>query len=534
MLGIPAWHDLGFDLYNISARWYSAAKVMHAAAAHRGMKKLVSALVRAATRGGTVKRPPFEASVPQGVAAFGGPTDQAFSDDAASNALATAAHWSRPHQAGAESFGGEWFLKNLATGVVSAAGSAAAGAVAGWLFQAVGLNPNPTPAYASQIESQLNQLAAQMSQLQDEINAVNSAVQATYYATESSDLTHARSLLDTAMMDENYVAGDTNDQDRAYWSQIYFENVITPIALDREPWGSTLVLINNVLVAPPPGVKPLGFQSAMYIKSEGPFFTLTKSEQMWQVVDFWTQYAVEALDVYLEYEHQVGGQNHCNNPPTSAGCPLQAQVDYTQKLGDQALATLQSGGRPLQPLPVASSGPNIAHQAYTIDIRSGLMWCTPCEYEPYGGAGVPAGKWVAFTKADAQSSLAKGLYNNGVSTDGKIYAGWPIGFNDFKLPTIDQLAALLNGCGCDPNHPTGVQWLVNNGVLDPTWLHADQNYALAPPVHPGYIDVWVSDVLYPSQNVVVDLKRAQGQLPGQKEYYIPVRSLSPSEGPYYP
>jgi hypothetical protein len=91
----------------------------------------------------------------------------------------------------------------------------------------------------------------------------------------------------------------------------------------------------------------------------------------------------------------------------------------------------------------------------------------------------------------------------------------------------------MSGCGCDSNHPTGVQWLVNNRVIDPSWLSADQTY---PNVYVWFIPS--SPVLPPYE--AADLKRA-GSYPqilvlngGSKELYIPVRMVSPSEGPYYP
>jgi hypothetical protein len=297
---------------------------MRLAAARGGMKRLVTGLVRAVRRGGTGSRPRLHGSPP------------------------------RRLTAGTGEFGGEWFLQQLAGGVISAAG----GQGAGWLFNEVGFNS--TPAYVSQIEDQLKQLAAQMSQLEDEIKSVNEAVQETYYATESASLVDARSAIDTAMEHMALVPGITNAADREYWSDQYFDQDVTPLATDHDPWGSTLSLFNSVLVATPPGEKPLVQQGAYYIKSQGSFWTLTKSQQVWEIADFWTQYAVEWLDVYLEYEHapQIDGQAHCDDPATDAGCPLLHETNQTDKLGNNTLATLHDQqGKPLQPLPAYQSAP---------------------------------------------------------------------------------------------------------------------------------------------------------------------------------
>jgi hypothetical protein len=512
MLGIPAWHNLGFDLYNISPRWYPAAKVMRVAAAYGGVRKLVAALVRVVARGRKRGRPPF---------AFAGATPAV-----PARAGLVRKRPPRAHAAGAAGF----VLKNLAAGVISAA----AGQGAGWAFNQLGLTP--TPAYVAEIQSQLNQLAADMSRLEDQVSAVNSAVQATYYASESSSLTDARAALDTAMEDMSYVAGDTNDANRMYWAQRFFDSDITPIATNQKPWGSTLVLINNVLAQPPQGVNPLGLQGALYIKSQGPFWTLSKSQQMFDIVNFWTQYAVEALDVYLEYEHQVGSQQYCNDPPTATGCPLQKWVDYTQTLSDQALATLHEypQGRPLQPLPTGKDPTTGQVIGYTIDLRSHLMWCTPCPWLA-GGA--------AWTFAQAQSQLST---PNPYSNTYLYSQSFALPYNDFAVPNQIQLVNLLQGCGCDLNHPTGVQWLVNNADLNPSWLKADQvccpPYTGFPPVNPGHVYVWSSDpgpTGTGGSHYTRDLKTVAGNYAGGNispvaQYYLPARTPLPSEGPYYP
>jgi hypothetical protein len=509
MLGIPAWHNLGFDLYNISPRWYPAAKVMRVAAAYGGMKKLVAALVRAVARGRRRGRPPFAGATP------------------AVPAQAESVRKTPPRAHAAQ---GSFLLKNLAAGVISAA----AGQGAGWAFNQLGLTT--TPAYVAEIQSQLNQLAADMSRLKDQVSAVNSAVQETYYGSLTSSLTDARAALDTAMEDMSYVAGDTNDANRMYWAQRFFDSDITPIATNQKPWGSTLVLINNVIAQPPPGVNALGLQGALYIKSQGPFWTLSKSQQMFEIVDFWTQYAVEALDVYLEYEHQVGSQQYCDNPPTDTGCPLQKWVDYTQTLGNQALATLHDPqGRPLKPLPTTKGGPDPSLPTYgfTVDIRSGLMWCTPCQY--LAGTSPPA-----YSLAAAQSQLSTGYYDNSfaLGTGVNFTSSW-VPYKDFAVPNSAQLLGLMQGCGCDQNHPTGVQWLVNNGVIDPSWLYADKTPPGVPtykPAYPGHVYMWTTDVVFPGAYIVPDLLRGTDGvgISGGPNYYLPARTPLPSEGPYYP
>jgi hypothetical protein len=512
MLGIPAWHNLGFDLYNISPRWYSAAKVKRVAAAYGGLrftleqgdvKKLVAALVRAVARGRRRGRPPFAGATP---------------------ALPAQAGLVRKRRPRAHAAQGTFVLQNLAAGVISAAG----GQGAGWMFNQVGFTT--TPAYVAQIQGQLNQLAADMSRLKDQVSAVNSAVQETYYGSLTSSLTDARAALDTAMEDMSYVAGDTNDANRMYWAQQFFERDIKPIATNQKPWGSTLVLINNVIAQPPPGVNPLGLQGAIYLKSQGPFWTLSKSQQMFEIVDFWTQYAVEALDVYLEYEHQVGSQQYCNNPPTATGCPLQKWVEYTQTLSNQARATLHDPqGRPLKPLPyiqLASDGPKYG---YTIDIRSGLMWCTPCEYYPGGSAD---------TLAHAQYLLSIGYYTGFALGAGLQLTPSFVPYKDFAVPNASQLAGLMQSCGCDQNHPTGIQWLVNNADLDPSWLYADKNapYTGTKPAYPGHVYMWTTDVIFPGAYIVPDLLRGTDGvgISGGPNYYLPARTPLPSEGPYYP
>jgi hypothetical protein len=509
MLGIPAWHNLGFDLYNISPRWYPAAKIMRVAAAYGGMKKLVAALVRAVARGR--RRPPFAGATPA-VGAQAGSVRKTPP---------------RAHAAQVASF----VLENLAKGVLQGAGSQGLG----WMFNYLGFSPTPT--YVGQIQSQLNQLAVAMSQLKDQVSAVNSAVQETYYGSLSSSLTDARAALDTAMEDMSYVAGDTNDTNRMYWAQRFFDSDIKPIATNQKPWGSTLVLINNVIAQPPPGVNPLGLQGALYLKSQGPFWTLSKSQQMFDIVDFWTQYAVEALDVYLEYEHapEVGGQQYCDNPPTAGGCPLQKEVDYTQTLSNKALATLQDPqGRQLKPLPTTQTDPSLPTYGFTVDTRSGLMWCTPCPYYP---------TQAAYTLPTAQSQLSNGYYDNILPLGAGMCctSSW-VPYKDFKVPNATQLAGLMQGCGCDQNHPTGVQWLVNNGVIDPSWLYADKTWPGVPtykPAYPGHVYVWSTDVvIFTGAYIVPDLLRgpdgATGGYGGSNYYYLPVRTPLPSEGPYYP
>jgi hypothetical protein len=284
-------------------------------------------------------------------------------------------------------------------------------------------------------------------------------------------------------------------------------------------------LINNVMVQPPPGVNPLGLQGAIYLKSQGPFWTLSKSQQMFEIVDFWTQYAVEALDVYLEYEHQVGSQQYCNDPPTATGCPLQKWVDYTQTLSDQALATLHDAqGTPLKPLPTISAGPGQPTYGFTVDIRSGLMWCTPCQYYPGNSA---------FTLDAAVSQLSAGYYDN----------SFALGYRDFAVPNQIQIVNLLQGCGCDLNHPTGVQWLVNNGVIHPSWLDADHAVGGAKPVNPGHVYVWTTDpgpTGTGGSHYTRDLKTVAGNYAGGyispvAQYYLPARTPAlAGDGPYYP
>jgi hypothetical protein len=98
---------------------------------------------------------------------------------------------------------------------------------------------------------------------------------------------------------------------------------------------------------------------------------------------------------------------------------------------------------------------------------------------------------------------------------------------------------LMQGCGCDQNHPTGVQWLVNNGVIDPSWLYADKTYPGLPtykPAYPGHVYMWTTDVVFPGAYIVPDLLRGTDGvgISGGPNYYLPARTPLPSEGPYYP
>jgi hypothetical protein len=478
VLGVPAWHNLGYDLYNISGNWYSAARVMQVADARGGMRRLVAALVRAMAHAGRGAQPPLPRS-----------------SDGAGAARGTFGHQG-PRLAHAAQ--ATWFLTQLASGVISAA----AGRGAGWVFDQIGFSF--TPSYVSDIEAQLSQLAAEISELQDEIAAVNAAVQESYFAQQSNNLTAARSALDTAMEDMAYLPGITNDTNRQYWAQTYFCQDIKPIATNQKPWGSTRVLIDEVLVDVPPGEKPLGEQGAIYIKSQDPYWSSTDSQNVWEIVDFWTQYAVEAADVYLEYQHTVGAEQYCDNPPSDAGCPLQKEVDLTAKLGQDALATLtDSHGTPLKPMP----------DGYTVDMRTGLMWCMFCwpaaniiPLSTPGGEGVLAG-------------LPRGLYD-----------GLPVlAFNNFTLATTAQIKAMMTGCGCDPSHPTGVQWLVDKAALAPSWLNA-------PDPSPGLHGVYTmgADNIYQ----VFDLRTLDNlvsfEYSGTAVYYLLVRVPSASEFPFYP
>jgi hypothetical protein len=468
MLGVPAWHNLGFDLYNISPRWYSARKVMQLAAARGGMNRLVNALVQKVhRRRGTVSRPPFRRS--------GGTLTIA------------------------QAYSSSWFLQNLAGGVVSAVGSTGAG----WLFNAIGFAP--TPSYVKELQSQLNQLAAELSLLEDEISALNILVQQTYFAQQQNQLNDARSAIDTAMEHMTWIANAPDNSNRQYWSQVYFCQDIKPLATNQKPWGSTRVLINNVLVNVPPLARPLGLQGAILLREQvrqqnGPFWTNTEFEKTQQIVDFWDQYAVEALDIYLEYQHGIGTEQLCDNPPTNAGCPLQNETSLTQKLADDALATLQdSQKRPLQPLP----------DGYTIDLRTGFMWCmSPCS---------PA----SLTYNAAVSGLSQGLYG-----------GQPIlAFKNFKIPSRQQYQSLLGGfTGNDRT-----KWLVDKAGLNSSWLNAGGPNA-------SHVLLWTSDTVppcppCPPQQYAFDLKTGgTGDKPPTEvpNFYLPYRVPPKSELPYYP
>ena len=459
MLGIPAWHNLGYDLYNISGRWYSAGRIMRRAAHRGGMNRLVTALVRAANRG-SPDRPRF------------GESERALS------AL------------GAEPYSSAWFVQQLAGGVVSAVGSEGAG----WVFDQIGFTT--TPAYVDEIESQLNQLAAEMSQLEDAIYALNAAVQESYFAQQSDNLTAARAALDTAMEDLAYIPGIADDEDREYWSQIDFCQDIKPLATNQKPWGSTRVLIDQVLVDVPPGEKPLGLQGAVYMESQDPLWSYIDSQNTWQIVDYWTQYAAEALDVYLEYQHEVGGEQHCDSPPTDAGCPLQKEVDQTNQLGVNALATLKDAhGTPL----------NRMVDGYTYDMRSGLMWCMFCW--PY-----------AQTPFNANAQLSVGLYD-----------GLPVLSSTYYMPTYAQVQGLMSGCGCGPGNPTGVQWLVDKAGLAPSWLDAPKLPQFPPGVYVMVVDTYVEPFDLRTMSNEVD-----SSLKYYPQYFLPARGTLASELPFFP
>lgn len=494
VLGIPAWHNLGYDLYNISARWYSAATIMRAAAARGGMSNLVKALLRAVDRGGPSSRSPL-------AAAAAAPTAHAAAD-----------------------FDGAWFLEKLAGGVVSAA----AGEGAGWVFDQIGFSS--TPAYVGEIEAQLSQLAAQMSQLKDAVSDLNKNVEEAYFAQQQNTLSDARGALDTAMEDLDYIPTIADDTAREYWSQQAFCDDIKPLATNQKPWGSTRVLINNALVNPPPGEKPLGYQAALYLESQSPFWTSTDSQNLWQIVNFWTQYAVEALDVYLDYQHGIAAEQYCDNPPTYNGCRLQAEVELTDQLGNNALATLTTSGgpngTPLKPMP----------DGYAIDTRTGLMWCTFC--------------WPAVESySQAVSGLANGWY-----------ADEPVlQFKDMTIPSLRQLGDLLKDCRCSTNQPTGIKYLVDKAGLASTWLNArlvqpnlpSDTHSAKPPPGPG-VFVWSSDPVPPpdyldplwtvhaGSYLVYDpssvVSAGEGPAPkyGEPMYYLPVRVPAPAEGPFYP
>lgn len=468
-LGIPAWHDLDYDLYNISPRWYAASKVLRVAGARGGIGKLATTVSRSVRRDGKLRKPRF-ASGPRAIRA------------------------QSPN----------WFVDKLAGGVLSAAG----GQGAGWLFNEIGFSN--TPSYVSDIESQLNQLALAMSQLEDEVAAVNTAVQETYFATLSQSLTDARSAIDTAMADMAYVTGIVDDDNRAYWSNVFFTQDIVPLATNQKPWGSTRVLIDDVLVDVPPGEKPLGLQGALYIKSQDPFWTIADSQQTVQIVEFWSQYAVQALDIYLEYQHQIGAEAHCDDPPTDAGCPLQNEVDATYLLDNRALNTLvDSTGAPLKQMP----------SGFMVDIRSGFMWCVAC---------YPA----AMAATDAEYGLENGFYN-GLCC---------LPFNEsntmLTLPRLQELAALMSGCNCTSSSRTGVQWLVSKAGLNPEWQSADG----ANTPSPGNVYVWSRDAKSCSGQCyyyTAELKSGQANQSTwsynyTSQYYLPNRVPQANELPFYP
>ena len=474
-LGIPTWHNLGYDLYNISPRWYSAAKVMKLAAVRGGMNGLVNALARKVRGGGVVRRPPLGGSAET-------PRD------------ADGSGMLYPRQV--QPYSSAWFMLNLGAGAVSAVGSAGAG----WLFNAIGLNP--TPSYIKTIEDQLNRLQAELEQLQDEVSALNVLVQQTYFAQQSNQLTDARSALDTAMEDEAWLANDTDEASQWHFSQVDFCHDIKPIATNDKPWGSTRVLFTNVLVNVMPPQKPLALQGAILLKNQGadyPFWTVSESQNVFEMADYWNQYAVEALDVYLEYEHGIGEQQYCDNPPTDAGCPLQNETDLTQKLANNVVGTLKnSQGTPLEPLPVG----------YTIDLRSGLMWCMFCSP-------------VAQSYNAAVSGLSSG-----------VYGGQPVlAFKNFKVTGRQQISNLLSGfTGGDR-----VKWLVDKAGLNPSWVNASS------PNAPGHLYLWTTDVYscggkcQPAQ-YLFDLKTGSTsgtEFPQYSDYYLPARSIPKSEV-YFP
>lgn len=249
----------------------------------------------------------------------------------------------------------KWGGKELANGAVSYLG----GAGLGWLLGAAGITEDATAKQLEEIKGSLDQINNKLTEIGQKLNDLNVKADQQLLATTVVSLRAARTAITGKSADIKYIAQMASlPHEKTYLESKACGTLadLYPLASGTLSYGYAPDLINGAFF-PEPGVISLTQAFTNVVKTKTRWFTSASSDQITQMLQYWTGIEMAWTQIKLEWEHSV---HPCALSPTPTAATCDAMRWAARYISDTSaqIDTL--------PLPVPTG--------FAIDSTTGLGW----------------------------------------------------------------------------------------------------------------------------------------------------------------
>jgi hypothetical protein len=351
-----------------------------------------------------------------------------------------------------------WFGKSLAAGAVGYVGKLGMG----WILSQFGVDSGVDD-QMDRVSSQLDEINRQLTVLGRQVDQLVVQTDRQYLATLAKDLDDARSDVASHMSDLQWVADMSQEVPRPTDEEIEAQACIKlaglkAIATGGTSFGYVQVKINGSFFPQGTLSESMTQAGAWVIRDKYRWWTTGSTAELERLLSYWGAIQASWLSLKLEWEHAVAP---CSATATAATC--EALRWASTFLSDTAAQ------RETMPTPVA--------KGTWIDRPANLMWAPTNAYNSYTHPP-PATYDDTFLSHNTLAHWAPGICVNyaiticaieGVGRAAEQYGS----FNDWRVPSDAQMAALIDGWGASYPSPAA-------------YLSAD------PPSHPGASAAWLA------------------------------------------
>jgi hypothetical protein len=211
----------------------------------------------------------------------------------------------------------KWGGKQLANGAVSYLG----GLGMGWLLGAAGITEDATAKQLDEIKGSLDQINNRLTEIGQQLKDLNGKADQQLLATTVVSLRAARTAITGKSADIKYIAQMASvPHDKAYLESKACATLadLYPLASGTADYGYAPDLINGAFF-PEPGVVSLTQAFINVVKTRSRWFSSASSDEIAQMVQYWTGIEMAWAQIKLEWEHAV---HPCplTPTPTAANC----------------------------------------------------------------------------------------------------------------------------------------------------------------------------------------------------------------------
>lgn len=330
-------------------------------------------------------------------------------------------------------------FKDLASGIIQAAGFKAATPVLGWVMAAFGLQDNSNSQDLMDVRQTLDELGRQITEVKSSVELAGFSNLVAQTANIIGDIKYAMTELQFLV---NEPAG--TPQNRVFTEKLLDfigkHLLSAPQRLDQH-LGSDVPLADNLV------------KSASRLLGSRRFFDSRSSDEVRSVYDYFAAYQAQLAILLIEYYHA--------NPDVYTQSVAKANL---QKI--EAYVTNQA----------SSLKPRVPDGA-VLDTRDGLMWTQAILSQPgnpvFQNGLIKLGDLIELIPKEKREYGRSELYFEWRLKPFATSTGLPgLPFANWALPTFDDMNRLLSHRGADSPY----DWLANQAHISPTLLNALQSH----------------------------------------------------------